>query len=150
MCVGIEYVRAGERVSVYFDTPGAELPVRTRGGVVQFLPWGARRETYLTDDNTPGYLLKFPIGGWASLESIRNNEWRPFEPQPVRIAASRFVQLDAMLGPCYFELERGEFIQGLLARITEYRRVYVVTVPAPAEHADKWREWPRIVRARHQ
>ena len=50
--------------------------------------------------------------------------------------------------PCYFALSAGEFIQGLIATVTSHQRVYVVTVPAPAEHAREWAEWPRIVRAR--
>ena len=32
----------------------------------------------------------------------------------MRILASRFIQLDPMIGPVYFPLKRGEFIQGLL------------------------------------
>jgi len=50
-----------------------------------------------------------------------------------------------MIGPVYFALKAGEFIQGLLASIGSHERVYVVTVPPPAEHADRWPEWPRIV-----
>ena len=38
--------------------------------------------------------------------------------------------------PCYFALKAGEFIQGLLAHIeSHHTRVYLVTVPLPAEHA---------------
>jgi hypothetical protein len=48
--------------------------------------------------------------------------------------------------PCYFELKRGEFIQGLVATIASNQRVYVVTVPAPPQHAAEWQDWPRIVR----
>ena len=64
----------------------------------------------------------------------------------MRILASRFIQLNPVtMGPAYFPLQRGEFIQGLLASIGDNHRVYVVTVPAPAEYADRWPEWPRIV-----
>jgi hypothetical protein len=52
-----------------------------------------------------------------------------------------------MIGPVYFSLKRGEFIQGLLASIGDNYRVYVVTVLAAAEYADRWPEWARIVRA---
>jgi len=63
----------------------------------------------------------------------------------VRIVASRIIQLDRMVGPVYFPLNPGEFIQGLLASIGHHERVYVVTVPPPAEHADRWPEWPWVV-----
>ena len=57
----------------------------------------------------------------------------------MRILALRFIQLEscAPTGPAYFPLQRGEFIQGLLASIGDNHRVYVVTVPAPAEYADR-------------
>ena len=64
---------------------------------------------------------------------------------PVRILASRFIQLDPMIGPVYFPLKRGEFIQGLLASISDNYRVYIVTVPPSAEFVDRWPEWPRIL-----
>lgn len=148
MCHGIEFVRDDQRVVVYFDLQGAQLPVRKRSGAVEFLPWGARGDRYLTQDNTPGYLLKFPVGGWASRESIREGAWQKFEPVPVRIVASRFSFVDGQLGTVFYGLERGEYIQGLLARTGGQRRVYVVTVDPPPEHAARWQFWPRIIKAR--
>jgi hypothetical protein len=65
----------------------------------------------------------------------------------VRILAARFVQANEWQAPCYFALTAGEFIQGLLATITRHKRVYVVTVPLPAEHAGEVWQWPRIVGA---
>ena len=147
MCHGIEYIRDGERVTVYFDVAGAELPVRKRNGTIDFVTWGARGHRYLSDDNTPGYLLKFPIGGWAARDSILAGAWQKFEPKPVRIAASRFVLIDAKLGSVFFALQAGEYIQGLLARTAMQRRVYVVTVAPPAQHAHQWAHWPRVVSA---
>jgi hypothetical protein len=148
MCHGIEYFREGERVLVYFDAPSPELPVRKRSGAIEFVTWGARGERYLSDDNTPGYLLKFPLGGWAARASILAGEWEKFEPRPVRIVASRFVFTHAQLGPLFFALARGEYIQGLLAQTALQRRVYVVTVPAPPEHAERLAEWPRVITSR--
>jgi hypothetical protein len=147
MCHGIEYVRDDERVVVYFDVAGAELPVRRRSGAIEFITWGARGERYVSGDNTPGYLQKFPVGGWAAREEIRAGAWQKFEPLPVRIAASRFVLVHAQLGAVCFDLAPAEYIQGLLARTGGQRRVYVVTVAPPAEHAEKWNLWPRIVAA---
>jgi len=79
------------------------------------------------------------------LADLRADKWTAFAPRPVRIVASGIIQLDRMIGPVYFALEAGEFIQGLLASIGNHERVYVVTVPSAAEHADRWPEWPRIV-----
>ena len=148
MCDGIEYVLEDERVVVHFDIQGAELPIRMRGGAVQFVRWGARGERYLSDDNTPGYLLKFPVGGWASRESIQSGAWQKFEPRPVRIVAARFLFEDDRLGAHFFALDRGEYIQGLLAMSGTHRRVYVVTTSPPAQHADAFDRWPRIIRPR--
>lgn len=148
MCHGIEYVLEDERVVVYFDVLGAELPIRKRSGAVDFVRWGARGDRYLADDNTPGYLLKFPLGGFASRESIQKGAWQKFEPKPVRIVASRFVFDDARLGPRFFALARGEYIQGLLAVSGTHRRVYVVTVAPPAEHEEAFETWPRVVKTR--
>ena len=147
MCHGIEYVRDDERVLVYFDVDRAQLPVRKRSGAVEFLPWGARGDRYLEHDNTPGYLLKFPVGGWASRDSIRGGAWQKFEPVPVRVVASRFI-LDSQIGPTFFALQPGEYIQGLLAQSGGQRRVYVVTVDPPEEHAEKWKLWPRVIKTR--
>lgn len=146
MCDGIEYFLDCERVTVYFSQPGAELPVRERGGAIAFYHWGALGKYYFSNDNLAGWGAKFPEGGWASLQSIRAGKWDTLEPRPVRIMASRFVQMNSWQIPCYFELKPGEFIQGLVANINFHHRVYVVTVPPPMDHAEDWQEWPRIIK----
>ena len=147
MCIGIEYFIDGERQTVYFDSKVPELPVLGHGAGLGFYRWGVRGPTYHLSDNTPGWLQKFPETGWAPLAEIRAGKWERYEPQPVRIIASRFIQVNSWLVPCYFSLEPGEFIQGLLATITHDHRVYVVTVPAPPQHAEEqWNSF-RIVRA---
>lgn len=128
------------RSRVYLDTDRAELPVRLRGGAIGFYRWGARRATYYVSDNVPGWGAKFPETEWVSLEEIRAGKWAWLEPRPVRILAARFLQVDS------WGVSRHEFIQGLLAHITPHHyRVYVVTVPLPAEHAAEQWQWPRIV-----
>ena len=73
-------------------------------------------------------------------------QWASYEPRPVLILASRIIQIDPVrMGPAYFPLGRGEFIQCLLASIGDHQRVYVVTVPAPAQYAGRWADWPRVV-----
>jgi len=145
VCGGIEYLRDGERVSVYFDSNRPDLAGRVRGGRIRFYRWGARSAQYFSPDNLGGYAAKFPETCCAALADIRAGKWTAFGPRPIRIVASRIIQLDRIIGPVYFALKAGEFIQGLLASIGSHERVYVVTVPPPAEHADRWPEWPRIV-----
>ena len=124
------------------------MPIRQRGGVIALYRWGARGSTYFAADNLTGWSARFPEGGWASLEEIRAGKWAWLEPRPVRILAARFIRVNSWQVPCYFSLQLGEFIQGLLASITHHKRVYVATVPAPAEHAEQWAEWPKIVSAK--
>lgn len=95
-----------------------------------------------------GWGAKFPETGWAPREEIKEHKRARLKPPPVRIFAARFIQVDAWQVPGYFPLKAGEFIQGLLATISHHQRVYVVTVPLPAEHAGEAWVWPRIVRAR--
>ena len=140
-------MRDGERLAVYYDSPQPDLPVQSRGGGIRFFRWGARRACYYADDNIGG-AKTFPEDGCARLEDIKAGKWASYEPRPVRILASRIIQLDRLtLGPAYFPLKRGEFIQGLLASIRDNHRVYVVTVPAAAEYADRWPEWPRLIQS---
>jgi hypothetical protein len=150
MCTAVEYLVNGEAQLGYSDTK-AELPVRLRGGRIKFFPWGSASDLHHTD-NTPGWLGKFPEGSHASLESIRANAWMRFEPDPVRIVASRFLMVDRWQVPRFFALAVGEFIQGLVAHIQHYERLYVVTVPTPAEHVEEfpgaYPGWPRIVSMR--
>jgi hypothetical protein len=115
-------------------------------GVIKFYRLGSFPSClYADDDNLPGYAKRFPEESCARLEDIKAGKWSTYEPRPVRILASRFIQLAPMVGPVYFPLKRGQSIQGLLASIGDNHRVYVVTMPAPAQYADRWAEWPRIV-----
>jgi len=145
MCIGIEFFPDGERKLVLFDSQSPELPIRCRDGGIAFYRWGTRGATHYAADNTPGWTIKFPEGGWAPLEQIRSGAWDKFEPRSVRIVVARFLQVDSWAVPRYFPLKPGEFIQGLLATLSHDSRVYVVTVPLPGEYADEQWQWPRIV-----
>ncbi len=114
-----------------------------RGGAIRFYRWGARSAQYFSPDNLGGYAAKFPETCCAALADVRAGKWTAYGPRPVRIIASRIIQIDRMIGPVYFQLKAGEFIQGFLASIGSHERVYVVTVPAWAEYVDRWPEWPR-------
>jgi len=71
MCAGIEYVRDGERVSVYFDSDNPDLPVRMRSGTVRFYCCGRRSAQYFSPDNlavTQRSFLKHAARRWLTSE----------------------------------------------------------------------------------
>lgn len=134
MCGGVYFEHEGRGVRVHFSGPGARLPVRRRDGGVQLLPWGRR----------PQQAGQLPLGGWARLEAIRTGRWDRWFPVPVKLTLKRFMEQDAGNRPCWYDLIRGQWIQGLVAREGSERRVYVVVIepePAGAVHV----RWPRIL-----
>lgn len=144
MCSGLEYGIEGKRVKVYFPNPKAQLPVRCQGGGTILLPWGARgREPAQDPAITPRY--KWMAGGWARFESIERGAWDNFKPQPARIAVLRFMEKDKDEASHWFDLDQGQYIQGLVAHLGHERRIYVVTNPAPPEFAHIHDRWPRLV-----
>lgn len=115
--------------------PNAVLPVLLKSGEIFLYTWGRRRE----ENNQ-----LFPLGGWARHESIKQGIWDKYHPVPVKIPVIRFMEKDNQGVSHWFDLESGQFIQGLLAHIADQQRVYVVTVKPDDEHTVHDR-WPRIV-----
>lgn len=133
MCAGASYRYEGKDVLQYFPNPQATLPVRTRESVI-LLPWGKRKEQ-------SGSL---PNGGWARLESIHEGKWEKYSPISVKLPIGRFMEKDSDKKSHWFDVDNGEWIQGLVARAGEEVRVYVVTVEPPLPDAIHNR-WPRIM-----
>lgn len=133
MCGGVSFNADNKPRKVFFPVPGASLPVVTRDQDIAMLVWGRRKEE-------PGNL---PAGGWARHESILSGKWNWYQPVPVKIAVESFMEKDHAKQSHWFELNAGEFIQGLVARQGDESRVYVVTVE-PEDQAIHDR-WPRIV-----
>ncbi len=131
MCGAIQL----QDVKVFFPHPKARLPVRKRDGDLEWITWGKRREE----------MCAFPEGGWARLSSIRDGRWARFQPRPVQIMVNRFMEKNPEGERVWFDLEDGQFIQGLLATIDGEQRVYVVTQEAPPETAEIHPRWPRIL-----
>ena len=146
MCVRVEYVLDGRPVVVDFDIGEACLPVKLRRGGVAFVKWGTRSPRYGIEENTPGHLLKWPETGWATLESIRADDWSKFDPRPVKVVVSRFEVAGRNQLYHWIDLRPGEYLQGLLAQIRRDKRVYIVTIPTPERCAHMSDRWPRIVR----
>ena len=134
MCAGVYYTIDGTDVRLYFPNPKAQLPVRMRDGHAELLPWGRRHEQ-------SGEL---PLGGWARLDGIYAGRWDRWMPVPVRLPVKSFMERDFEGHSHWYDLTKGQWIQGLVARERHERRVYVVTVEP--ELADTPHErWPRIM-----
>jgi len=133
MCGGVSYKDNGKQIRVYFPVPMAALPVVMKSQDTTLYTWGRRREEK----------GRFPLGGWARHESILNGVWDKYQPTPVKIAVDSFMEKDNQGVSHWFELESGQFIQGLVAHIGMESRVYVVTVePEDKSIHDRW---PRVV-----
>lgn len=134
MCNCICYSHGGRTVRIRFSDPTAVLPVKSRAGAVTLLPWGRRQIQ-------KGAL---PLGGWARLDAIHAGHWDRWFPVPVKLAVDGFAERDIEDRYHWYELTRGQWVQGLVARDHHERRVYVVTVIPELEDAIHER-WPRIL-----
>jgi putative SOS response-associated peptidase YedK len=141
MCAGVEIEGQEKSARIYFPVATATLPVLARDGSVVRMRWGARNEESAPEGGGP----RWPKGGWARLESVKTGRWKQFDPQPVKIPAKAYMEKDGEGRSHWFRLEPGEYIQGLVARIGDERRIYVVTIGTPAEFAHIHDRWPRIV-----
>ncbi len=134
MCGGVYYTHNGQDIRVYFPNPKATLPVITKKKEIELLPWGRRREQ-------SGNL---PLGGWARLDSIYAGRWDKWFPIPVKLPIKQFMEKDIQGSSHWFDITKGQFIQGLIARDKYEQRIYVVTVTPELEDAIHDR-WPRIL-----
>ena len=134
MCGGVYYSHNNQDVRVYFPNPKAVLPVVTKDKKIDLLPWGRRREQ-------AGHL---PLGGWARLDSIYSGRWDKWFPVPVKLPIQQFMEKDIQGNSHWFDITKGQFIQGLIARDKYEQRVYVVTITPEFEDAVHDR-WPRIL-----
>lgn len=137
MCGGVLYQHEEQEIRTFFPHPRARLPVVQRHGGSRLVVWGRRRE-----ENG-----NLPLGGWARLESIKAGRWSRWQPRPVRLSLSAFMEKDIQGQSHWFPLIAGQWVQGLLARQGEEQRVYVVTITPQMPDAVHER-WPRIVSAR--
>jgi len=142
MCGGAYFLYDEEPMRMYFPNPKAVLPVKREDGEVDLVQWGRRKEQ-------PGEL---PATGWARLDSIHAGKWAKFFPQPVLIPVLSFMEKDTEGVSHWYDLQKGQFIQGLIARShdSSEKRLYVVTVVPTAEDAVVHNRWPRVVQKGEQ
>ena len=134
MCGGVYYSVNDGDIRFYFPNPKAQLPVRTRSGGTRLLGWGRRLDQ----------AGKLPLGGWARLDGIYEGRWDRWFPVPVKIPVKSFMENDLEGRSRWFDLTRGQWIQGLVARDRHEQRIYVVTIIPEFDNAMHER-WPRIL-----
>mgnify|MGYP000904851997 CR=1 FL=1 len=135
MCGGVYFEHKDDVLRQYFPNPKAVLPVRKKDDSLILMPWGRRQKQ-------EGSL---PLGGWARLDSIYTGVWDKYFPTPIKIPALSFMEKDFEGNSHWYDLNKGQFIQGLLARHNNEQRVYVVTIEPELEDANIHNRWPRIV-----
>ncbi len=125
----------GNKYRYDFQDAAAVLPVIMKAGPPIVLPWG-RRES---EDGS------LPIGGWASLESIHNGEWDRWFARPVKLPITSFMEKNTKGVKHWFDIIEGQYIQGLVAREGQERRVYCVCIQADGSEPNDYSRWPRII-----
>ena len=137
MCGGV-YFRYGDDVlRMYFPNPKAVLPILKKDGTIILLPWGRRL-------NQSGNL---PMGGWAKQDSIYAGRWDKYFPTPLKIPVLSFMEKDFEGHPHWYDLNKGQYIQGLLAKDNNELRVYIVTIEPDVEDASIHERWVRVVQS---
>ncbi|HEC58978.1 hypothetical protein LCGC14_0936130 [marine sediment metagenome] len=135
MCSGVYFKYGDDVLRFFYANPNAALPILTVTGKIELIAWGRRQQQ-------SGNL---PITGWAQLEAIYSGRWDKFFPTPVKIPALSFMEKDLEGHSHWYDLQKGQFIQGLLAKEGNERRVYIVTIEPELEDAQIHARWPRVV-----
>ncbi len=128
------YRHQGVAHTVYFARPKALLPVLLANGEIKLVAWGRRQH-----ENS-----ELPLGGWARLNAVHDGRWSMYQPKPVRLAIDKFMKTDFEGHAHWYEVTKGQWLQGLLAHEGDEYRVYIVTIVP--ELLDICHDrWPRIV-----
>ncbi|MDP1539266.1 MAG: hypothetical protein Q8K94_08865 [Moraxellaceae bacterium] len=131
MCSGIEYLG---KMHLWRDVD-VTLPVLMKDGSIRWLKWGERH----------GVQSAFVQGPCARLDSIQAGKWQRFNPMPVKIPITRYMERNQKCAPYWVKVEDGQYLQGLVATVNGEQRVYVVTVDAPQAFRHVQDRWPRVI-----
>lgn len=127
----------GKIQTVYFSNAKAMLPIKLNNGEIHLAVWGRRQH-----ENS-----EMPMGGWARLPSIHSGKWSLYSPKPVALPIEKFMKTDYEGRVHWYEIARGQIIQGLLAHHENEYRVYIVTlIPELLDVCHD--RWPRIAMSR--
>ena len=133
MCDSVYFVHEGREIHHPFANPKAVLPVVGKQSII-LLPWGRRKQQ-------SGAL---PLGGWAHLDGIYSGRWDKFFPKPVKLPIRSFMVKDYEGLEHWYDVTKGQVLQGLVAKAGHERRVYMVTLTPERDDAIHER-WPRIM-----
>ena len=134
MCTAVLYAHHGQDIRLFFQNTKATLPVKSKKNDVLLIPWGRRIEQQ-------GVL---PKGATVALDAIYAGRWDRWFPKPVKLPITQFMQTDIEGHTHWFDLPKGKWIQGLIAREKHEQRVYIVTIE-PIENDAIYTSWPRIL-----
>ena len=137
MCGGVYFEHNGAILRQYFPNPKAVLPVQQKDGNIILLPWGRRQQQ----------VGKLPMGGWARLDSIYGGRWDKWFPKPLKLPVLSFMEKDFEGRSHWYDLNKGQYLQGLLAKEGSEQRIYVVTIEPEVEDSHIHSRWPRVVQA---
>jgi len=135
MCSGVYFEHDTHVLRQYFPNPKAVLPVKKSDGGIILLPWGRRQKQ-------SGNL---PLGGWARLDSIYGGRWDKYFPTPLKIPVLSFMEKDFEGNSHWYDLNEGQYLQGLLAKDNNEQRIYIVIIEPEVEDANIHSRWPRVV-----
>lgn len=134
MCIGIYFQHQDKSHIVHFTNANARLPVNIKNQPINLLPWGRK-------NNETG---EAPLGGWLDVNSLREGKWNYFFPKPIKIPALKFLESDFEGKLNWFDLTRGQCIQGALIQDGDIQRLYIVTL-LPAKKDTNYPRWPKII-----
>lgn len=130
----VMYHYQGKIITAHFARPKALLPVRLHTGEIKLVTWGRRQQ-----ENS-----EMPLGGWARLNSIYDGKWGQYLPKPVRLPIYKFMKTDFEGRVHWYDVVKGQWLQGLLAHVDNEYRVYIVTIVPELLDIGHDR-WPRIL-----
>lgn len=134
MCMTVCHQLDERLVMTYFHDEKALLPVKQKNGDnVIMLPWGRRKKEKSA----------LPLGGWVTIETLKDNQFARYFPKPVKIMVEKFLELDIENQPHWFYITKGQWIQGVLLQEKNELRVYVLTFK-PSMPDNPFSRWPKI------
>jgi len=138
MCAGLALFRDMNEIRVFFPNPRARLLcMKLEGGPQVEAIWGRRNQQEYPESG-------LPVTGWARKESLDAGKWDRFQGEHVYVPALSYMEKDAGRQSHWFDLERDQFLVGMLVGWRDLKFVYMVTVPTPEMYRHIHHRWVLI------
>jgi hypothetical protein len=134
MPTAVMFYQKNKAHTIYFSHVKAVLPVKLKNGETTLVHWGRRLH-----ENS-----EMPLGGWAMQSAIHEGKWNYFSPKPVKLLIEKFMKIDYEGHSQWYEVTRGQWIQGILLQEGNECRVYIVIV-IPDRLDVCYNQWPKII-----